>query len=78
MVAGRGGSLRDAGGCRGACPHGGRDVCRAVSEQTDRPGAQATSYSRDEIVTAHGGILSGFLLRFNAGKIPQQFRFPMF
>ena len=50
VVAGRGGSLCDARGCRESSPHRGRDVCRTVSKQTQRPGAQSPPCSRDEIV----------------------------
>jgi hypothetical protein len=47
VVAGGGGSLCNVRGCRGSCPHRGRDVCRTVSEQTRRPGAPSPPCSRD-------------------------------
>jgi DNA-binding XRE family transcriptional regulator len=45
-----GGALCDAGRCRGSCSHRGRDVCRAVSEQTRWTGAPTRSCSRNQII----------------------------
>ncbi len=50
VVAGGRDALCDERGGRGSCPHCGRDVCGAVSEQAWRPGTPAPSSSPDEIV----------------------------
>jgi hypothetical protein len=44
------GSLCDARGGRGSCPHSERDVYRPVSEQAGRPRAPSPPCSRDELV----------------------------